>query len=179
MKLIIYIVIAIFSCNSFNMNKVHYSLAEDKIVFKLVAKDVFRNGEPVKIQFILENKSDKPLFFLKWYTPFEGFNSDMFRIIRNGAEIQYEGRMVKRGNPGFEDYLMIKAESSAEASVELSLVYNMKEPGEYRIEFRGKLYDYLYSDNLQEARKLIPPSPDNARMVDISGNSLVVNVSKY
>jgi hypothetical protein len=179
MKLIIYIVIAIFGCNSFNMNKVRDSLAEDKIVYKLVAKDVFRNSEPVKVQFILENKSDKSLFFLKWYTPFEGFNSDMFRITRNGAEIQYEGRMVKRGNPGFEDYLMIKAGSSVEISVELSLVYNMKESGEYRIEYRGKLYDYLFSDNSQEARKIIPTPPDNARMVDISGNSLVVNVSKY
>lgn len=176
MKLVIYIFIIASGCFSINRGKMHTSPAEDKISFKLVAKESFKVNDPVKVQFILENRSEKPLYFLKWHTPFEGINSDMFRIIRNGREIKYEGRMVKRGNPGREDYLVINPESSIDTLVELSLVYNMNETGEYRIEYRGILYDLIYAANQKEIDKMLPKSYEKLNMINITGNFLIIKV---
>jgi hypothetical protein len=179
MKLLVYFLVIICGCSSISMNTKDRSLTEDKVVYKLVSKESLKSGEPVKLQFILENKTDKPLFFLKWYTPFEGFNSDMFKITRNGGEIQYEGRMVKRGNPVFDDYVLISPGKSIDTIVELSLAYNLKDAGKYLIEFRGKLYDVIFASNAQEAEKLFPRSPDKNNMMDISGNTINLEIDEF
>jgi peptidyl-Lys metalloendopeptidase len=161
------------------MNKINSPQAEDMIVYKLVAKECHKDGEPVKVHFILENRSDKKLFFLKWYTPFEGLNSDMFRITLNGKQIQYEGRMVKRGIQSFDEYLLIDPENSLDTVVELSLVYNMNEPGEYQVEYRGKIYDFIFASEAKEAEKIFSKSPDKPKMIEISGNSLNLKIGKF
>lgn len=178
MKFLINLLVILTGCFPIAMDKTNPSQAEDKIVYKLVAKECFSNGAPVKIKFILENGSDKTLFFLKWYTPFEGCSSDMFKITGNGKEIQYEGRMVKRGNQRFEDYLSINPSSSIDTVLDLSSLYNLKDRGEYRIEYRGKIYDYIFAADAKNAEELFLSSPDKQKMVDISGNSLNLKVGK-
>jgi hypothetical protein len=176
MKLFMIILLLALRCGSIEMNRKPLSHAEDKIVYKLVAKEDFRIDEPVKVQFILENRSDEALFFLKWYTPFEGFNSDMFIVTCNGRVIQYEGRMIKRGNPGLKDYLSVDPGNSLNAEVELSLVYNMKDTGNYRIEYKSAIRDFIFLNKAQKPENYLPVVPGKEQKMDIKGNLLNLKV---
>ncbi|HSK75397.1 MAG TPA: protease, partial [Thermoanaerobaculia bacterium] len=64
-----------------------------------------------------------------------------FELTSGGAEIPYTGPMVKRGDPGREDYTEIPAGGKAEATVDLSLVYDLGKPGTYRLRVTGGLQD--------------------------------------
>lgn len=152
---------------------------DDGITYKLVACDSLFSSQSVEIQFILENKSDKSLFFLNWYTPFEGFNSDMFRVFLDDEQIRYTGRMVKRGNQSIKDYLLIEPGGSLDTVIDLSSVYNLKNQGEYRIEYRGEIYDYMFAEEMQSMEEFFPRSPESHKMIAISGNSLNIEVSEF
>jgi hypothetical protein len=179
MKHLICFLLVLSGCYSSNMSSMNHSPGEVNVAYQLVAQDNFKAGEPVKVKFILENKSVNVLYFLKWYTPFEGLNSDMFKVTLNGVEIPYEGRLVKRGAPALEDYQSVSPGSSIETVLDLSLVYNMKTSGKYSIEFRGKIYDYIYTMKAVNPEKILPTSPDKQQAMDISGNTLNINVGMF
>jgi peptidyl-Lys metalloendopeptidase len=100
-----------------------------------------RAGEPVELRFQLTNRTAQPLYVLTWRTPLEGLLGNDFQVTREGTEVPYQGPMVKRGNPQAEDYAALAPGASVDAKVELSLAYEMKQPGRYRIAFRGELMD--------------------------------------
>jgi hypothetical protein len=100
-----------------------------------------RAGEPVQLRFQLTNGTSKPLYVLTWRTPLEGLWGNDFQITRDGTEIPYQGPMRKRGDPRAEDYVTLAPGASVDASVELSLAYDMSQPGRYHIEFPGPLMD--------------------------------------
>ncbi|WP_239470717.1 protease [Archangium violaceum] len=99
-------------------------------------------GQPVEARFQLTNRTAQPLFVLKWRTPLEGrLLGNDFAITRDGTEIPYQGPMAKRANPGADSYVAIAPGASVEAKVELSLAYELTQPGRYRIAFRNELLD--------------------------------------
>ncbi|HYH96441.1 protease [Hyalangium sp.] len=98
-------------------------------------------GAPVELVFRLSNLTPQPLFVLSWHTPLEGLLNDIFHVTRDGTELPYTGEMMKRGPPAASAYVTLAPGSSAEAQVELSQAYDFKQPGKYRIEFRGPLKD--------------------------------------
>ena len=93
------------------------------------------------VRFTLANRTDAPLWALRWNTPLEGWQGTIFELTSGGAEIPYTGPMVKRGDPGREDYVEIPAGGKAEATVDLSLVYDLGKPGTYRLRVDGGLQD--------------------------------------
>lgn len=98
-------------------------------------------GEPVELRFQLTNPSAQQLYVLDWHTPFEGLLNNYLLVTRNGTELPYEGPMLKRGPPSADDYVSLAPGASAEGTVDVSLAYDFKQPGHYRIEFRGTLMD--------------------------------------
>jgi hypothetical protein len=98
-------------------------------------------GEPVPLLFKLTNRSAQPLFVLEWHTPLEGLLANVLEVTRDGAPVPYEGPMVKRGAPGADDYAAIASGASVEAEIDVSLAYNLKQPGTYRITPRANLMD--------------------------------------
>lgn len=122
-----------------------------------------RAGEPVQVQFRLTNRTDKPLSVLRWRSPLEGRPlGDDFTVTREGTAIPYQGPMAKRGNPGADSYVAIAPGATAEGRIELSLVYEMKQPGRYRIEFRGPLLDVV------EAQAEVPHTLDQFKPQPVS-----------
>ncbi len=107
-----------------------------------------RSGEPVGVTFRLANRASTPLFVLVWRTPFDGLFGNDFCITREGVELRYRGPMLKRGDPEAEDYLRLEPSASEEAEVDLSLAYDMREPGRYQIAFRGPLMDVTTNEAL-------------------------------
>jgi hypothetical protein len=96
---------------------------------------------PAAVRFTLVNRTDAPLWVLRWNTPLEGWKGTIFELTSGGAEIPYMGPMLKQGDPGREDYVEIAAGGKAEATVDLSLVYDIGKPGTYRLRVEGGLQD--------------------------------------
>jgi peptidyl-Lys metalloendopeptidase len=116
------------------------------------------------LRFALINESDKEISALKWNTPFDGFNSDMFRVSRNGELSIYLGRIVKRGAPKPEDYVTIKPKGSLSVEVDISEAYDIFKSGSYNIEFKSKLLDVgmetpkALAENISAKGEFIPKS---------------------
>jgi hypothetical protein len=100
-------------------------------------------GEPVELRFQLSNPTARPVFVLDWHTPLEGLLANFLQVTRDGQEVPYQGPMMKRGDPGAEDYVAIQPGASAEAKVEVSLAYDFTQPGHYRLAFRDSLMDVI------------------------------------
>jgi 2-iminobutanoate/2-iminopropanoate deaminase len=98
-------------------------------------------GEPVELLFRLGNPTSQSLSVLSWHTPLEGLLNDIFRVTRDGAEVPYRGEMMKRGAPDASAYVTVAPGTSVEARVNLSEAYDFRQPGKYRLEFRGPLKD--------------------------------------
>lgn len=111
-----------------------------------------RAGQPVEVRFQLTNPTAKPLHVLRWQTPLEGLMGRIFEVTRDGAEVPYQGPMVKRAAPAASDYTTIAPGATAEASVEASLAYDFSQPGRYRIAFRNELHDVAEGDESLSGR---------------------------
>jgi peptidyl-Lys metalloendopeptidase len=93
------------------------------------------------LRFALNNDSNKEMTVLKWNTPFDGFNSDMFKVSRNRTRSLYLGRVVKRGAPKPEDYITIKPKGSLSIEFDISEAYDIYKEGGYSVEYKSALLD--------------------------------------
>ena len=97
----------------------------------------------VYILFTVTNLTDHKLQLLTWYTPFEGFLSDLFIIKSDvGDQLKYNGMMVKRVKPSFEDYLILPAKEKVEITLDLTQVYSLTQ-GEYTVHLASKNWHYI------------------------------------
>lgn len=94
-----------------------------------------------RLRFELANRSQAPLRVLQWNTPLEGWKGTILTVTREGEELPYQGPMLKRGDPGREEYAEIAAGGRIEATVDLAEVYDVSRPGSYRVEVTGDLLD--------------------------------------
>jgi hypothetical protein len=104
-------------------------------------------GQPVTVQFRLEQRSAKAVYVLNWRTPLEGLRGDDFLVVRDGIEVPYEGPTFKRGDPTARNYLTMEPGKSLEAEVDLALAYDFGKPGHYRIVFRGHVWDLVTQES--------------------------------
>ena len=129
-------------------------------------------GKPILITFDLENSSSTDLRVLTWYTPLEGIKGKIFEVTCDGEAIPYEGRMVKRGNPGQEDYVLIHAGGSAHAEFDLSQAYSLRECKECRVNFKGRIHD-VFVDGEHPSR-----AADQQASVEVPGEPLSFRIEK-
>lgn len=95
-----------------------------------------------EIRFVLSNLSRQPVWFLRWNTPFEGWMGSIFTVTGpDGTEIPYTGPLVKRGDPSREEYVQIPPGGEVDALVDLANVYDLREPGSYRLRVTDGLID--------------------------------------
>lgn len=105
------------------------------------SKSSYGPKENVELSFKLTNLNKEDLYVLKWQTPLEGFRNNYLDVQHDGESVQYKGILVKRGNPSAESYILVQAESTAEASVVLNEGYDISQPGNYRIRLDTALMD--------------------------------------
>lgn len=97
---------------------------------------------PTGIRFVLANPSQKPVWVLKWNTPLEGWRGSIFTVTGpDGTELPYTGPMVKRGDPGRDEYVQIPPGGEVDAVVDLANVYELSKPGRYRVQVTGRIVD--------------------------------------
>jgi hypothetical protein len=98
-------------------------------------------GGPVAVRFRLANRTNGPLWVLRWNTPIEGWRGTIFTVTFQGTRLPYRGPMLKRGDPGREEYVKITPEESVNVSLDLSETYDVKRPGRYQVKVTGNLLD--------------------------------------
>ena len=111
-----------------------------------------------RIRFELANRSQAPLRVLTWNTPWEGWKGTILTVTHEGEELPYQGPMLKRGDPGREEYAEIAAGGRIEATVDLAEVYDVSRPGSYRVEVTGDLLD-VTSEAVPRPRDRHQPMP--------------------
>ena len=107
----------------------------------LAAPARFATGKRVPVKFALTNRGQAPVNVLTWNTPLEGWFGDFLAVERDGAAIDYRGKMVKRGKPARSQYVRIAPGRTVRAEVDLAEAYGLDQPGQYSIRFRGALQD--------------------------------------
>jgi len=105
------------------------------------------SANQVMLNFSIENPYNKKMKLLMWYTPFEGFFSDLFVITHNhtAEKLIYQGPMVKRNQPLLEDYLSISANEVLSTTINLSLAYTFI-PGNYQLKLKSHTF-YFEDEN--------------------------------
>jgi len=99
-------------------------------------------GGPVAVRFTLTNQGDSAVWVLRWNTPLEErWKGTLFKVTAGGRELPYQGPMTKRGDPGQEEYAEIPVGGSATGVADLAQVYDLSEPGSYRLEVTQGLHD--------------------------------------
>lgn len=106
----------------------------------LSMKDTFTAEEPIELHFAVSNPADSAQRFCKWHTPFEPFISMYLEITdENDQKVSYKGAMAKRiMPPPANAYISVPAGDTVATTIELSKGYVIKEPGTYRVEYRGQ-----------------------------------------
>jgi hypothetical protein len=99
-------------------------------------------GGPSRVRMTLRNQGERPLWVLSWSTPFEDdWGGTPFVVRRDGEEVPFAGRLVKRGEPEREDYVEVPAGGEAAATADLSAAYDLSAPGRYEVAAEGPLHD--------------------------------------
>jgi len=106
-----------------------------------------QSKDKVLLKFSIKNAFNKNMKLLIWYTPFEGFLSDLFEIKKTDTDerVKYQGAMVKRLNPQPEDYLPISANEISSVEMNLSLAYAFTK-GSYQLKMKSQTF-YFQDDN--------------------------------
>jgi peptidyl-Lys metalloendopeptidase len=129
-------------------------------------------GGPVRIRFALTNPADEPVWVLSWNTPLEQRSMGTIFTLTGpgGEEIPYQGPMAKRGAPTRESYVEIAPGGTAEAEVDLAQVYEFKNPGRYRLQATGDLFDAArQGDEIPRSLDLFEPAPLRCKEVLLEG----------
>lgn len=98
-------------------------------------------GGPVALRFRLVNRTDGPLWVLRWNTPIEGWRGTIFTVSFQGTDLPYRGPLLKRGDPGRQEYVEITPQDSLNVSLDLAEAYDVKQPGRYQVKVTGNLMD--------------------------------------
>ena len=103
----------------------------------------YRATDSQILRFTIFNNSNERLNILKWNTPLEGFNNDMFIVRRqeDQEETAYLGRMVKRVSPNPEEYVTLDPNGSISTDFDLTEVYDIARSGNYAVEFVSNILD--------------------------------------
>jgi peptidyl-Lys metalloendopeptidase len=110
------------------------------------------------LTFKLKNNTNTTLNVLKWLTPLEGFNSNMFQIEISGEKAVYIGRTVKRAAPRPEDYIEIKAGETVEKVINLAEAYAVYKAGDYKVAYTSTLL-YAGAKKPSDLRKEVSFKP--------------------
>lgn len=70
---------------------------------------------------------------LKWRTPLDGITSDCLTVTHNGKKLEYDGILMKRSNPGPDQFLLIPARQTVSSTFDISAGYDTSECGTYSV----------------------------------------------
>jgi len=116
---------------------------------KLTGKPSQHMGEGTWVTYTLKNVSKQVVKILPWYTPLEGFMSDLFIVTdAKTTALTYQGPMIKRAAPNSDEYLTIYPNESVSAKVNLQKAYQISS-GHYNVAMKTKFIQLLYNNQAE------------------------------
>ena len=145
---------------------------ESALIATIEAPESLPTGDVVNVRFTLTNSSPEGLYVLKWFTPLEGLAGDIFGVQRDGVDLPYRGKLVKRGNPVSEEYVWLDAGGSISAEVDLAEGYDFSQAGQYTLQFRSPRLSHTAKTAGEQA-----DSVDELEMIRIPSEPVSVTVA--
>ena len=100
-------------------------------------KEFFLLNNPINIICKIYNSSLESQSFCKYHTPFEGVQNRIFTLIKDGKNIPYKGKLIKRLVPIKKDYVDLQSKGTISCTVDISSSYDLSKKGEYFINYKG------------------------------------------
>ncbi|NQY07184.1 MAG: hypothetical protein HRT68_13595 [Flavobacteriaceae bacterium] len=111
-------------------------------------KTTYKQDEAIELTFTVSNLHDNTVSFLKWQTPLESrLTASCFAIIYNEEELTYNGIMIKRSESTKHDYVTLNSGESISKTIDIKNDYSIDKPGQYSIQFYGRLMNDLSDSN--------------------------------
>jgi peptidyl-Lys metalloendopeptidase len=104
-------------------------------------------ADEIAITFAAHNGGQESVYILKWQTPFDGIEADLFEVSCDGEPVAYTGKLIKRAEPEPADFLEIKAGETRTAVFDPSAVYDMSRTCQYTVRYRNGLASLLNWDD--------------------------------
>jgi hypothetical protein len=130
------------------------------------------SGQVVKVHLALINQSPDRLYVLDWFTPFEGFAGDLFRIMYNGQPLEYQGVLAERDDPSSGSYMLIESGGALTVEVNLSSFYDFSRPGIYSIAYKSPPISDVAASETEFAASF-----DELGPIYIPSNEITVKIS--
>jgi len=104
-----------------------------------VGADQRERPDDISITFSLTNEGVSSARMLRWQTPLDGIEADIFEVTLDGEPVPYIGKLIKRAAPVAADFIEIQPGETVSTVIDLSAVYDMSRRGEYAVRFRGAI----------------------------------------
>lgn len=116
---------------------------------------LFPAGEGM-VEVEVTNTSNRAARIPRWQLPQEVLQGNLFAVSRDGAQVRYEGAMVKRGLPTAADFAVLRPGQTWRTVVDLSATYDMSKAGDYTVTLASPLQHASLSggERLQSANGL-------------------------
>lgn len=111
------------------------AVAGDIEVNLSVGSSALSARDDVQVTVTLTNVSGHAVRLLKWNTPVDGIDDDVFTVTRDGAEVAYIGRHYKRAAPQAGDFVTLTAGESLTRTVSLAGHYDLSQTGSYTLRY--------------------------------------------
>ncbi|MGA4607323.1 M35 family metallo-endopeptidase [Pseudoalteromonas maricaloris] len=109
---------------------------------------------------------------LSWYTDLE--EEHIFKITRDGKEVNFFGPHYKRPAPTEADFIKLKSGETLTKSFELSGLYDLSQPGNYEISYDVESFDLFGKKEIPSmtTRTMGQQSMMRADVAELSSNSV-------
>ena len=107
------------------------------------------------VEVTITNTSNQSVRMPQWLLPSSLIQAKLFRISRDGEQVQYEGPMIKRGLPTAAEFTVLRPGESRRTVVDLSKGYDMSQGGQYTVTLMSSTqHASLSSGKMLQARGL-------------------------
>jgi peptidyl-Lys metalloendopeptidase len=98
------------------------------------------------VEISITNTSNQTVRVPRWALPSDFVESKLFRVSLDGAEVDYQGPMIKRPLPQAADFEILRAGETRRTVVDLSAAYDLSRTGQYTVTFASPLQFASMSD---------------------------------
>ncbi len=111
------------------------AVAGDIEVNLSVGSSALSTRDDVQVRVTLTNVSSHAVRLLRWTTPVDGIDDDVFTVTRDGAKVAYIGRHYKRAAPQAEDFVTLTTGEHLTRTVSLAGHYDLSQTGSYTLSY--------------------------------------------
>lgn len=109
-------------------------------------KGSFAVDESVLVRVTISNPNKGSIRLLRWLTPVDGVDDDLFEVMIDGLPAEYIGKHFKRSAPTDKDYIILRGGESIDTTVDLAGFYDLSRSGYYSVNYRAASYNLTTKD---------------------------------